>query len=217
MQPCPATAHGITHSRDGFILSDNPFVQFLLEVQQFLLFALHHPCYGDTSPPTHHLSDIIGCNLLTYHAHTVLGRCQLLLYMCDILFESLQLGVANLGHPLVVTLAFSPFRLETQLLHLLLILLDLVHQITFVLPSGTEGALFLAKLGNLLVELPQLTSRTGIISITSFSRYRRAFNLQLRQLTGNVIQFLRHTVAFHTQLGSRLIHQVDGLIRQETV
>ena len=89
MQACSATAHGIAHCRDSLILSDDTLVQFLFQLQQFLLFALKHAGYRDARPAAHHFSDIIGCNFFTHHTHTILGRCQLLLNLSNILFESL--------------------------------------------------------------------------------------------------------------------------------
>ena len=37
----------------------------------------------------------------------------------------------------------------------------------------------------------------------------------MTQLTGDFVEFLRHRVALHTQLGSGFVHQVDGLVGQE--
>ena len=44
-----------------------------------------------------------------------------------------------------------------------------------------------------------------------------ALNLQLLQAARNLVEFLGHAVALHAQLGSRLVHQVDGLVGQEAL
>ena len=47
----------------------------------------------------------------------------------DVILEGLQFRVANLGHLAIVTLTFSALSLVLQVLNLLLVLLDLVHQL----------------------------------------------------------------------------------------
>jgi len=44
-----------------------------------------------------------------------------------------------------------------------------------------------------------------------------ALNLELFQPTADLIKLFGHRVALHTQLGGGLIHEVDGLVGQETV
>ena len=53
---------------------------------------------------------------------------ELFLNLLDVLLQLLQFAIANLGHPSVVAFTFSLLSLELQLFHLLLVLLNLVHQ-----------------------------------------------------------------------------------------
>ena len=73
--------------------------------------------------------------------------------LCNVVFQSLQLRVANLSHTAIVAFTLGPFSLQAQSLYLLLVLLNLVYQLAFALPLGAELGLLFAKLGNLLVEL----------------------------------------------------------------
>ena len=74
----------------------------------------------------------------------------------DIVLQSLQLRVANLCHPAVVALTFGTFGLQSQVLHLLLVLLNLIDELTFALPLGAELRLLFTEFGNVAVELGQL-------------------------------------------------------------
>ena len=70
--------------------------------------------------------------------------------------------------------------------------------------------LLILQLCNLLVEL--LNLRLVVLTLNCLT-----FNFQLLQVTGDFIQFLWHGVTFHTELGCGFIHQVDGLVREESI
>ena len=70
--------------------------------------------------------------------------------------------------------------------------------------------LLILQLCNLLVEL--LNLRLVVLALNSLT-----LNFQLLQVTGDFVQFLWHGVTLHTELGCGFIHQVDGLIREESV
>ena len=134
----------------------------------------------------------------------------MLLDLLDVVLQLLQLAVADLSHFAVVALALGFVGLELQVLDLLLVLLDLVDEPFFGFPFSPELMLFLLQLGNLLVELLDLV---GIV----FAFDGLALNFELLQVAGDLVELLRHRVAFHTQFGGGLIHQVDGLVGEETV
>src|SRR5574344_58215 len=135
LQSGTRTTHRITDSLYGLILSDNPLVQFLLQMQQFFTFALHHPCHRYTGPSAYHLSDIVGCHLFTYHSVAVLRTSQLFLYMCDIVIKRFQSAVPYFSHLFIVAFPFSLFSLHFQIFDLLFVLLYLIDQSTFALPD----------------------------------------------------------------------------------
>ena len=90
------------------------------------------------------------------------------------------------------------------------ILLYLVHQVAFALPFGTVFLLLLLEVGNLLTQLFEL--RFVVLSADSLTLY-----LQLFESASDLIEFFGQRVAFHTQFGCRLIHEVDGFVGQESV
>ena len=138
-----------------------------------------------------------------------MGIGQLGLNRLDIIFKGLQFRVANLCHLAIVTLALGPLSLVFQVLDFLLVLLDLVHQLALAFPLGAELGFLLLELCNIFIQLCNLR-------LIAFALDGLAFDLQLCQTTCNLIEFLRHRVALHAQLGGSLVHQVDGLIRQES-
>ena len=75
-------------------------------------------------------------------------------------------------------------------------------------PLGSELRLLFAEFGNLLVEL-------GNLGFVALALDGLALDLELSQTAGDLIEFLRHRVALHTQFGGSLVHQVDGLVGQE--
>ena len=181
-------------------------------MQQLVFLALHHSGYGYSRPSAHHLGNVVGSHLLAHQSALSRTRLlrQFLLYAPDVLLQSLQVAISYLCHSLVVALTFGSLSLKLQLLHLLLVLLNLVHQFLLALPFGSEGVLLLTQLGNLFVQLCQLR-----LVVLAF--YRLAFYLQLCQLTRYLVQLLRHAVTLHPQLCCRLVHQVYRLVGQETV
>ena len=205
-----APAHGIAHGDDGLVLTDDAAVQLLLQVEQLLALALHHLRHGDARPAAHNLGDIVGGHLLAHQPVARLGVGQLGLHLLDVILEGLQPRVAYLGHPAVVALTLGTLGLELQVLHLLLVLLNLVHQRALALPLGTELGLLLAQLGYLLVQL-------GYLRLVALALDGLALYLQLGQLTADLVKLLRHAIALHSQLGGGLVHQVDGLVGQETL
>ena len=50
-----------------------------------------------------------------------------------------------------------------------------------------------------------------------FSCSNFGLSFQLFQFTRDFVEFLGHRVALHSQLGSGFVHEVDGLVGQETV
>ena len=89
-------------------------------------------------------------------------------------------------------------------------MLDLIDLLLLALPLSLLLGLLLLQVGDLLVELLQLR---GIVLTLD----RLTLDFQLFDTAGNLIQRLRYGIDLQTQTGSGLIHQIDRLIRQETI
>ena len=198
------------HGGNRLVLADDTLVEFLLQVEQFLTLALHHTAHWYARPAAHYLGDVVGGHLLTHHGSTTLGTLQLLLNLLDVVLESHELGVANLSHTLVVALTLLALSLKLEVLHLLLVLLNLVDECLLAFPFSTEVVLLVLQFGYLLVELGNL--RLVVLTLDGLT-----LNLQLLQVTSDLVQLLRHRVTLHTKFGCCLIHQVDRLVWEESI
>ena len=210
LQSGTTAAYSICYGLNGLVLSDDPLVKLLLQVEQLLLFALQHLANRYAGPARNDIGNIFCIHLLFDHGVITLHLVQLLLRLLYLLVQGLQLAVANLGYAAVVALTFSLFGFKLQVFNLHLVLLDLVDQALLTLPFSFVGALLFLQLSQFLPNLFQL-----LRIVFAFDGF--AFNLQLLDFTRNLIQLFRHTIHLHAELGSRLVHQVDGLIRQESI
>ena len=128
-------------------------MQLLLKVQQLVLLALHHPCHGNARPAAHHLGDVVGGHLFTDHGLGSLLRVQLLLYGGNVVVQGLHLAISDFGHLSVVALTLGTVSLEFEVLQLLFVLLNPVHEGALAVPLGTELVLLVTQFGNVLVQL----------------------------------------------------------------
>ena len=210
LQAGTAAANGITYSGDSLVLSDDSLVEFFLQVEQFLTLALHHTAYWYSGPAAYNLSDIISSNFLSDHRCATLCTLQLLLDLLDVILERLQFRIADFSYAFVIAFALHAFSLKLQVFYLLLILLNLVDERFFAFPFSTEVMFLILQFCNFLIQL--LNLRLVILALDGLT-----LNLQLLQVAGNLIQFFWYRVTLHSQFGCCLIHQVDSLIREESV
>ena len=171
---------------------------------------MHHAAHGYARPAAYHLGDVVGGDFLPHHGVAALGGLQLALYGLDVILQLLQLGVAYLGHPLVVAFPLGSLGLVAQVFHALLVLLYAVDQLALAFPLGPEGLLLVSQLGDVLVQLGYLLG--VVLPLDGLSLY-----LQLLQFAVYLVQLLGHGVSLHPELGGGLVHQVYGLVGQEAV
>ena len=183
LQTSTTAAHCIRYSHYGLVLTNHALVQFILQMQQFFAFALHHLGNRDACPARYNLCDIIGSHLLANEAITVTIHFQLFTIHFYVILECLQFRVAYLGHLAIIALALCTLCLELQVLHLLLILLDLVDELALAFPLSTELGLLLLKLSDVLIQL-------GNLWLIALALDSLALYFQLGAFSGNLIQLL---------------------------
>lgn len=112
-----------------------------------------------------------------------------------------------------VPFPFGFLRFDAELLLLLLDGPDLLDQLLFVLPVSLHLVQLLVEPAEGFVELfePVPGGRVGLLF------QGLAFDLDLGDLSLDLIDFRGEAVDFDPELGSALVDQVDGLVRQETV
>ena len=185
-------------------------MQFLLEVQQFFLLALHHLVHGDARPAAHNIGNILRVHFLFYKSLLALHVAQLLLDAHVLVFLRLKRGIAYFGHAGIIALAFGFGSLEVQLLNIHLVLLDAVDEV--FLGTPLRGILFL-----LLTHLSQFLLYFLHMSLVALALDCFTFDFFLRYAARYVVESLRHGVYLEFQLRGSLVHKVDGFVGQEAV
>ena len=106
------TAYGISHRLDGFVLTDNTFVQFVFQEEQLFTFALHHFAYRDACPTGNHVGNVFGSYLFLNHGAVTLLVLQILLDVVDFIFQRFQLAITDFGHLAIIAFTFGLVGLE---------------------------------------------------------------------------------------------------------
>ncbi len=189
-------------------------MQLVLEVEQFLCLAGLHLADGDARPAAHDVGDVVGSHLVAKQLAAD-GRA-----LGNLLLELWKFGVSNLGNAGIVAITFCLFGLAAELLHAVLQGLHLVGLTLLILPLLSHLLLLLAQVGNLFLDVGELGSPLPVsplrlclyLAADGFALY-----LELREPTGDFVQFLGHGVALHAEFGGCLVHEVDGLIGQEAL
>ena len=203
-------AHGVCHGVYGLVLAYHTLVQLILEMEQLLPLALHHPRDRYASPSAHHLGYVVGGHFLSHQSVATLRGMKLQLHGVDVVLQAFQLAIANLSHFGIVAFTLSLLRLKLQALNGLLVLLNLVHQSFLGFPLSPVRVLLFFQFGNFLVELLYLV-------VITLALDGLTLNLKLLEFTRNLVELFRLRVTFHAQLGGSLVHQVDGLVGEVTV
>ena len=192
----------------GRILTHYPLMQFRLHAQKFLPLALQHPVHRDTGPFRNNLRNILRSDGLS--DYRILDRSLTGGKFIDTSLRLRHSTISDFGHPSVVTCPFGIMSLDLIVLHLLPLGLEFRQYAFLLLPSLTQRLPFLLKHSEFRLDLVHLQRHS--LPADSLS-----FNLQL---TDTAVQFryrLRHRIHLQTELGSRLVHKVNRLVRQETV
>jgi len=192
------------------MLTDHPFVEFLLHVKKLLPLALHHPCHGNTRPARDHARDIFGVDLLLDKSPALVDGSQLPFEPLDFRLRFADPPVAEFRHAAVIALSLCLVGFKTHLLDGRFGLLDGLENPLFSLPAGPVFRLLLLQVGDLPAEL-------GHLLFILFPLDGFPFDLQLGDPPFRLIEFLGNRIHFEPQLGSRLIHQVDGLVGKKPV
>ena len=223
LQSGTATSYGVAHGEDGLVLTYHALMQLFLQVEQLLALALLHLRHRDAGPAAHNLGDVVARHLFLHHRVAALSAGQLLVDGLVLSLQRLDFSVADLCHLTIVAFALGTVGLEFQPLYLLLVMLDLVEQRPLCLPFRLVLLLFFLEVGDLLLHVLQ-TLACALVLVGGCAC--RAVNValdgltldfKLFQLTADVVKLLWHRVTLHPQLGGGLVHQVDGLVRQEPV
>ena len=182
-----------------------------IQMQQLLPLALQQFRYGDARPPGHHLGDLVFTHMVTQEAVLLLGGFALL--FLQFLLELGELPVFQRRGLVEVVFVLRLLDTLEDVLDLFPQLLDLVDALLLVLPISLHPVEAVAESGQLLADLHQVLEG----SLVGLLAESRLLDLQLHDLPGDLVHLGGHGVHLGLDHGAGLIHEVDRLVRQETV
>ena len=200
-------------SLDGFILTDDAGVQHIFEMQQLLALARQHLRHRDARPAADDLCDILFADFFFEQAVVLRLRRDDGLFFLELLLELWQLAVLEFRHAVEVVGALGGLHLAVHAVNLFLDGADAQDGVLLHLPLGLELALLLLEFLLLLRDLLELLLG-GFIRLLLQGLL---LDLQLHDLTADLIERLRHGFDLRAQLCRGFIDKVDGLIWQEAV
>ena len=186
-------------------------------MEDFLPFSLHQLRYGDSRPSCHDSGNFF----LRYgiaHERSRISRfpgafLAFLLRLFQLFFKLRQCRISELCRLFIFIIPLRRFDLAVHAVNFFLCIFDCVNFLLLRFPSGFHFVESIAQLCKLLSNLFGALLGKRI----RFLFQRHFLNFQLHDLTPDIIDFRRHGVDFRPNLSARLIHQIDRLVRQETV
>ena len=212
LNACSASLDSLRDDAHGLILADNTLVQRIFEMQQLVAFALHQSCGRDTRPALDDLGDLLLRDLVAEQARLLAALRQPFLLL-QLLFRFGQIAVLQLRGLFEIVTLFGRFNIAVDLLDAFAQLLHAADGVLLVFPFGFHGVERFALFGQFLLQFRQ--PRLGKFIVLVFERC--FLNLHLDDLAVDDVQLGRHGVHLRADHGARLVDEVDGLVRQETV
>ena len=178
-------------------------------MQELLTFAFHKTADLHASPAGYDF-----CDQLFIHSFLNEGVLLLLIRLfTNQLFQMWYCCILQLGSILVSCFILCLLQIQLCLLQTNLGILAFLQLCFLILPFCIQGVLFRLQLRKLCANILQTLLRLFIFLFLQCG----FLNLQLHDLSLQLIKLLRHRLHFHPQSGTCFINQIDRLIRQEPV
>ena len=204
LEPGAGAPERVGHGLDRLGLTDHTLVQPLLHVDELLDLALEQPRDGDAGPRGDDRGDVVLVDLFLDHR-----RLARLLAPRKLLLELRQDPVPDLGDALEVPLALLALGLHAQLVDLPLDLADALQAFLLPQPAGGELVASGPCVGQLRLE--RLAHGRVLL------RHRSELDLELAHASLGLVELDGRRVDLHPQPRRGLVHEVDGLVREEAV
>ena len=180
-------------------------------MQGLVAFAFIQFRHRDARPSGYNACDLFVC-------HRLVDKGQILrLHLFFLFFQLfLQLGqpaVLQFRRPVQVVLPLSFLDLFIDLLDLLTDLLDALYGFLFIFPLDFLIGIPLFQVRQFFLQMLQTLFAQPVFLLLQC----RLLDLQLHDFAPQLVKFRRHGIQFRLNERARLIHQVDGLVRQEPV
>ena len=136
------SSHGVGDAFYGFVLSDDAFVEFGFEFEEFFLFIGEHFTDGDAGPFGDDGRDVFGAYLFTEEGFVSVrfGVClEFVLEGGNFLFDFRDFSVAEFGGFVEVSLSLGGFDFGAEGIALSAVFLEFLHHVAFMFPCGFHG------------------------------------------------------------------------------
>src|SRR6185437_3030187 len=214
LEPRTGTPYRIRHGSHGFALPDHARREHLLQLREPGALALHHPGDGNTRPPGDDLRNVVRVDfLLEKLRRSGLARPHGLVRILHLLLEFRDAAVRDLGGLAQITAALGLLGFQSRLFELLLQLAHLAQAFLLRLPLGLHGRGLLAEVRQLALECRTAFLRLRVLLLAQCL----PFDFELRHAPFHLVDLLRHGVDLDAQPRGRLVHEVNGLVRQKAI
>ena len=201
-------ADGAGHRGDGLVLSDHALVEHVLHADELGGLTLHEAGHRDAGPLGHDLGDVLRVDLLLEHAGAALEVGERDARLLDLALDLGDAAVADLGGLLEVGL---PLELGAQVLELLLERPDPADGLLLVRPAGEHGVALLGEVRQLAVQGVETIAAGGVGLLGEGD----PLDLELTDTALDDVDLRGQRIDLDAELGGRLVHEVDGLVREE--
>ena len=208
LQACARAADGSRNSLHGIGLPDHAVADHCFHLEELFALAFHHLVDGNARPARDDTGNILRRHFLAQHCTAGGG-----FGFGKLLFEAGDGAVLKFARLGEIARALRLFQLHPRMIERFLELCLACDLFLFALPAGGQfGGLFL-EIGKVFLERLEPVFR----GLVGFLLQGLALDLHLDDLAVERLDFLGLGFDFHAEARGGLVHQVDCLVRQETV
>ena len=205
--------HGVGDRLHRLVLSDQPPVEHIAELEQLFAFPLQQLGDRNPGPARDDRGDVVLVHLFLEQTPGPRPIRQRGLLRGQIPFELGQRPVFEFGYPVEVVGAFGFFDVAPGRFDGFLEAAQFPDAALFGFPAHTERVGAGLDVGQFLFEFLQAELRAAVGLLAQGF----ALDFELHDPPRRLVQFRGHGVDLGAQPGRGFVHEVDGLVGQETV
>ena len=205
--------NGLGNLAHGFVLADDPLMQRVFQVQKLFALALHELADRNAGPAAHDTGNFLFRDTVVQQAVLAAGFLRRGFLLGQLLAESGEFAVLELGCPVQVIGAFGLFNLRIGLLDLLAQVVDLGDGFLLGFPAGLHGIEGVTALSQFLLHFMQVLLGELVVVLLQGG----FLDFQLHDPAAHIIQLCGQGIDLRADHGAGFIHKVNGLVGEETV
>ena len=194
------------------ILSDQSLMELLIQMEHLRALGLIELRHRNPGPAADDAGDLLLRHLVSDQSLTALAL-GLLLCLLELFLHGREILVLQLCDLLIVVFLLCDIDLGIQLILLFAERLELSDGVLLILPLGLLHIEAVPELRELLLEIREPLLRERVV----FLLQRKLLDLKLQDPPTKLIHVLRHGIHLRLDHRAGLVHEVDRLIRKETV